>query len=83
MKLCKDCKHCVPERINPDWFERLFMRMKQGVYYNYAVCAARSNEATDPVTGAAMSRHNYCAVERMYSQGDMCGPEGKHWEPIQ
>lgn len=65
VKLCKDCKHCMPFVINT-----FFVK---AVHYEYSKCSHVS--ATDLVTGEGTS----CSVWRSNHE-KRCGEEGKFWE---
>ncbi len=79
MKICKNCKHCVPD---PS-FIFIFSQNK----WQYAKCAKTKEVAPakpdilDGSMGKEIVRMDYCSVERVGWQSDDCGPEGKHYEP--
>lgn len=64
MKLCKDCKHCVP------YAKLLSLGDLEGAIKN-----AKCGMFPSAVDG---SPEHYCSISRTYSV--CCGQEGKHWE---
>lgn len=73
MKLCKDCKWCLPDK---SWTSRLL-----GMKFEMARCRrAPKPVETDQVTGRRVGGGMWrCSTERMFSDG--CGPEGRRFEP--
>ena len=68
MRYCKTCRHARVRGKGEEWLQ-------------YARCV-RPNSSYDPVAGTS----GYCEFERQppddYRRKDVCGPDGKYWEPI-
>jgi len=86
MKLCKDCKHCVPDVYEPVWYERLF-GVKRVVRWQFAKCNRNNHDEyeTSFVDGTRQRKFGvvapyYCSTERSCALPITCGPEGKYWE---
>lgn len=72
VKLCKDCKWCVPGKRRGLWSMQFD--------YGTAKCAHKSaatREVQALVDGLA---HVFCSTWRG-EYAERCGPEGKFWEP--
>ncbi len=73
--LCKDCKHSF--RI---WYDIIFGGSKR---YTMRCRKAykQSEEEIDLVVGPKIKKEHYetCGTARIFK--DMCGPEGKNWQP--
>lgn len=71
MKLCKDCKYCVPS-VYKTWYG------KKIVSYSFAKCSHPFS--LDYVTGEP---RRFCDSNREYYSKEIhhCAPEARYWEP--
>ena len=73
MKLCKDCKFC-----NRSYFPLFWNPLE------FAQCEHPDTRpgGVDPVSGKRpQKKYKYCDTWRMSGSEDVCGPDGKWFEP--
>lgn len=79
MKLCKDCKHCIPLPQKRVLFWPIFTEAQR---LTYAKCALFTREQEiNPVTGELdppIPEHRYCDTVRNFG---LCGVDAKLFEP--
>lgn len=81
-KLCKDCRHCMPEK-EVQYYGLLYLRKRTVLKYDFARCG-RPTESNGGEYVDQVPRYYFpfCNVERKYSAKDSCCPEAKFFEPI-
>lgn len=70
MKLCKDCKHCIPVEESHHFF------WSRPIYDEFARCF-KFVKKVDYIN----ANHKYGFAETARSYSSTCGHEAKYWEP--
>lgn len=81
-KLCKDCRHCMPEK-KVEYYGLFYLRKRTVLNYRFAKCNRTADfDGSEFVDGLPQISYSYCTTQRVVKSDTSCSPEAKFFEPI-